>query len=64
MCPLLLSPTQVSASFLVVVGLLCLTKETLFDGDGQIPEAFILPIVKAVVPWLSGEGIQGGTSNR
>lgn len=51
---------QVSASLLVVVGLLCLTKDTLFDGDGQLPEAFVLPVLKVVLPWLSGERRDGG----
>ena len=46
---------QLSASLLVVVGHLCLTKDTLFDGDGQLPEAFVLPVLKVVLPWLSGE---------
>jgi hypothetical protein len=46
---------QFSASLLVVVGHLCLTKDTLFGGDGQLPEAFVLPVLKVVLPWLSGE---------
>jgi hypothetical protein len=46
---------QVSASLLVVVGLLCLTNATLFDGDGQLPDAFVLPLLRAVLPWLSGK---------
>lgn len=45
---------QVSASLVVVVGMLCLTKETLFEEGGQLPEAFVLPVLKAVLPWLSG----------
>ena len=50
----------------MVVGLLCLTspKETLFGGDGQLPDAFVLPILKIVLPWLSGAFSLGSVFHR
>lgn len=49
---------QVSSSLFIVVGMICLSDNTVVaEGQGLLPSSFAVPLLKVILPWLSGEGL-------